>query len=295
MFGGIEAGGTKTICAVGNGPDEIEAWERFDTGDPEVTLGQCLSLLKCYASSLQAIGIATFGPVDLEPKSPTFGYVTNTPKLAWQHIDFMGTFRRELGLPVGMDTDVNGAALGEHVWGAAQGLDTFVYLTIGTGIGGGGMVNGAPMHGLLHPEMGHVFVPHDWEEDPYEGWCMFHGDCWEGLAAGPALEGRWKTKGEALPVDHPAWKLEAKYIAAGIINVVYTISPQLVILGGGVMQNEFLYDLVRSEFRRQMNGYLQVPRLLHELENFVVPPALEDKSGVLGAFALAKQAVAIPR
>ncbi len=295
MFGGIEAGGTKTICAVGNGPDEIEAWERFDTGDPEVTLGKCLSLLKSYTSSLQGVGIATFGPVDLEPKSPTFGYVTNTPKLEWQNIDFMGTFRRELGLPVGMDTDVNGAALGEYVWGAAQGLDTFVYFTIGTGIGGGGMVNGAPLHGLLHPEMGHVFVPHDREEDPYEGWCMFHGDCWEGLAAGPALEGRWKTKGEALPADHPAWNLEAKYIAAGIVNVVYTISPQLVILGGGVMQNEFLYDLVRTEFRRQMNGYLQVPRLLNDLENFVVPPALADKSGVLGAFALAKQAASNSR
>lgn len=290
MYGGIEAGGTKTICAVGTDPDRIEALERFDTEDPQVTLGNCLKLLQSYKSQLRGIGIATFGPVDVDPQSPTWGHVTNTPKLAWQHMDFAGTVQRALELPVGIDTDVNGAALGENVWGAAQGLDTFVYFTIGTGIGGGGMVNGRPLHGLMHPEMGHVFVPHDWKEDPYEGWCMYHGDCWEGLAAGPALEGRWKVKGEAIPADHPAWALEAKYIAAGIINVVYTISPQLVILSGGVMHNDFLYDMVRNEFQRQMNGYLQIPRLLNDLENYIVPAALGDRAGVLGAIALARQA-----
>ena len=295
MVGGIEAGGTKTICAVGTGPDDIAALERFETEDPGGTLDKCLAMLDAYGSCLEAVGIATFGPVDLDPASPTFGYVTNTPKTAWQNVDFMGTFKHRLGLPVGMDTDVNGAALGENVWGAAQGLDTFVYFTIGTGIGGGGMVNGAPLHGLLHPEMGHVFVPHDWEEDPYAGWCMYHGDCWEGLAAGPALEGRWKVKGETLPADHVAWNLEAKYIAAGIINVLYTVSPQLVILSGGVMHNEFLYDMVRAEVKRQMNGYLQVPRLLHDLENYIVPPALGDRAGVLGAFALAQRAISATR
>ncbi len=293
MVGGIEAGGTKTICAVGTGPNDIVALERFETEAPDVTLGKCLAMLESHGSSLEAVGIATFGPVDLDPASSTFGYVTNTPKTEWQNVDFMGTFKKGLGLPVGLDTDVNGAALGENRWGAAQDLDTFVYFTIGTGIGGGGMVNGAPLHGLLHPEMGHVYVPHDWEEDPYEGWCLYHGDCWEGLAAGPALEGRWKVKGETLPADHAAWALEAKYIAAGIINVLYAISPQLVILSGGVMHNEFLYEMVRSEVRRQMNGYLQAPCLLHDLENYIVPPVLGDRAGVLGAFVLAQQAAAL--
>lgn len=290
MVGGIEAGGTKTICAVGTGPDNIVALERFDTENPIVTLGKCLAMLESFGSSLEAVGIATFGPVDLDSSSPTYGYVTNTPKKEWQHVDFLGTCRRTLGKPVEIDTDVNGAALGENVWGAAQGLETFVYFTIGTGIGGGGLVNGSPLRGLLHPEMGHVFVPHDWEEDPYKGWCIYHGDCWEGLAAGPALEGRWNVKGEALPQEHAAWKLEAKYIASGIINVMYTISPQMVILSGGVMKNEFLYEMVREEVQLQMNGYLQVPRILHDLENYIVPPALGDKAGVLGAFALAFQA-----
>lgn len=292
MVGGIETGGTKTVCAVGSGPDHIEALEQFPTTTPEETLGQCLALLDSFRPALEAVGIASFGPVDLNPHSPTRGYVTNTPKTTWQYVDMVGTFTDRLQVPVGMDTDVNGAALGEHVWGAAQGLDTFIYLTIGTGIGGGGMVNGALMHGLLHPEMGHVYVPHDREEDPYEGWCMYHGNCLEGLAAGPALAGRWSVRGEDLPSDpgHRAWQLEAKYLAAGIVNFIYTLSPQRVILGGGVMANEFLYAMVRAQVKAQMNGYLQVPTLLEDLENYIVPPALGGRAGVLGAFALAQRA-----
>lgn len=287
IVGGIEAGGTKTVCAVGSGPDSILALERFPTTTPEETLGQCIDMFQRFKSDLKAVGIATFGPVDHDPASPTWGHVTNTPKLEWQYTDMVGTVERALDLPVSMDTDVNGAALGEHVWGAAQGIDTFIYLTIGTGIGGGGMVNGGLMHGLLHPEMGHVFVPHDWEEDPYPGWCMYHGDCMEGLAAGPALEGRWKVKGETLPASHPAWGLEAKYLAAGITNFIYTLSPQLIILGGGVMDNEFLYDMIRDQIRVQMNGYLQIPKVLDEIASYVVPPALGNRAGVLGAIALA--------
>lgn len=292
MVGGIEAGGTKTVCAVGTGPERIEALERFPTTTPEETLGRCLSLLAAYGDALEAVGIATFGPVDHDPTSPTWGYVTNTPKTEWQFVDMVGAVRDPLRVPVRMDTDVNGAALGEHTWGAAQGLDTFIYLTVGTGIGGGGMANGQLMHGLLHPEMGHVYVPHDWNEDPYPGWCMYHGDCLEGLAAGPALEGRWKAKGETLAPDHPAWRLEAQYLAAGICNFIYTLSPQRIILGGGVMHNAFLYDLVRTQVQAQMNGYLQVKAVLDGIEDYIVPPALGDQAGVLGAFALARQAAA---
>ncbi len=291
IVGAIETGGTKTVCAVGSGPDNILALERFPTTTPDETLGQCLKLMQTWRADVQAVGIASFGPVDLNRSSATWGYITNTPKEEWQYVDLVGIFQEGLEVPVLMDTDCNGAALGEYVWGAAQGLDTFIYLTIGTGVGGGGMVNGALMHGLLHPEMGHVFVPRDPEQDPYPGWCTYHGDCLEGLAAGPALEGRWQMKGETIPPDHPAWALEAQYLASGIVNFIYTLSPQMVILGGGVMDNDFLFALVREQIREQMKGYLQVKRLLEELDQFVVPPVLGNRAGVLGAVALGHQAL----
>ena len=290
LFGGIETGGTKTVCAVGTGPDDIREEARFPTDNPDATIGGCIDMFKRWQPDLAAVGIASFGPVDLDPGSDTYGYVTTTPKPNWQYINLAGQVRDALSVPVSFDTDCNGAALGEHMWGAARGLDTFIYLTVGTGIGGGGMVGGQMLHGMLHPEMGHVTVPHDWEQDPYEGWCPYHGDCLEGLAAGPALEGRWRARGETLPPDHPAWPLEAQYLASGIINMLYVLSPQVVILGGGVMDNRFLYGMVRKEVLRQMNGYLRVPRLLDNLESFIVPPALGNKSGVLGAIALATKA-----
>ncbi|MEZ4613953.1 MAG: ROK family protein [Caldilineaceae bacterium] len=206
-FGGIEAGGTKFVCAIGTGPDDIRAETRFATTTPNENIQQALDFFKQYSTDYPvAVGVASFGPVDPNPTSPTFGYVTTTPKPHWAHTDFAGPLRAALGVPVGFDTDVNGAALGEQRWGAAQGLDTFVYLTIGTGLGGGGMVNGKLIHGLVHPEMGHMPVPHNWDADPYAGFCPYHGDCWEGLAAGPALEGRWQTRAENLPPEHPAWE-----------------------------------------------------------------------------------------
>jgi fructokinase len=209
LWGGIEAGGTKFVCAVGTGPDDLWAEERFPTTTPAESIGRAVEFFRRWQEneSLAAVGIASFGPVDPDPGSPTFGYITTTPKQGWAHTDFAGAVQRALHVPVGFDTDVNVAALGEHRWGAAQGLDTFVYLTIGTGIGGGGMVNGKLIHGLVHPEMGHVRIPHDRELDPFPGACPYHGDCLEGLAAGPALEARWGQRGETLPADHPAWAL----------------------------------------------------------------------------------------
>jgi fructokinase len=290
VWGGIEAGCTKVVCAVGTGPDDLEAEVRFPTTTPEETIGRAIQFFQQQKKGpLTAIGIASFGPVDLNPDSPTFGYITGTPKPGWAHTDFAGKIRQALDVPVGFDTDVNAAALGEYRWGAAQGLDTFIYLTIGTGIGGGGVVNGKLIHGLIHPEMGHIRIPHDKDLDPYTGSCPYHGDCLEGLAAGPALEERWGRRGETLPADHPAWVLEADYLAFGLVNIICILSPQRIILGGGVMQQHHLFPLVRRRVQGLLNDYLPAPTILDQIDDYIVPPALGDRSGVLGAIALAQQ------
>jgi len=192
---------------------------------------------------------------------------------------------------MGFDTDANAAALGEATWGAAKGLDTFVYVTVGTGIGGGGMANGQLLHGLLHPEMGHVRVPHDLDQDPYSGACPFHGDCFEGLAAGPALLGRWGSPAEELPADHPAWRLEAHYLGLGLANLIYTLSPQRIILGGGVMQHTALFPMVRRNVQQLLHGYLPAPAILEHIEEYIVPAALGNRAGISGAMALARKAI----
>ncbi len=291
LFGGIEAGGTKFVCAVGTGPDDLRAEIRFPTTTPQETISKALAFFREQAKHepLKAIGIASFGPIDPDPQSPTFGYVTTTPKPGWAHTDFAGAVRRALGVPVGFDTDVNVAALGEWRWGAAQGLDTFIYLTIGTGIGGGGMVNGKLIHGLMHPEMGHIRIPHDWQADPYPGYCSYHGDCFEGLAGGPALEGRWGQRGETLPPDHPAWALEAHYLALGLVCFICTLSPQRIIMGGGVMEQAHLLPMVRRRVQELLNNYIQAEAIQKHIEQYIVRPALGNRSGVLGAIALAEQ------
>jgi fructokinase len=240
---------------------------------------------------LGAVGVASFGPVDLNPASPAYGSITNTPKHGWANTDVVGMLSRVLDVPVGFDTDVNGAALGEHGWGAAQDVATFVYLTVGTGIGGGGLVRGQPMHGLVHPEMGHLRVPHDWVRDPFEGVCPFHGDCLEGLATGPALAARWGRPAEMLPADHPAWALEADYLALGVTNLILVLSPERVILGGGVMQQYHLFPLIRERVQRLLAGYVAAAAVQEEIDRYIVPPGLGDRAGVLGAIALARQAV----
>ena len=291
LYGGIEAGGTKFVCAVGTGPDDLRAEIRFPTAAPEEAMGKALTFFReqARAEPLAAIGIASFGPIDPNPSSPTFGYVTTTPKPGWAHTDFAGAVRRALGVPVGFDTDVNVAALGEGTWGAAQGLDTFIYLTVGTGIGGGGMVNGKLIHGAVHPEMGHIRIPHDWQADPYAGWCSYHGDCFEGLAAGPAIVARWGQRADALPPEHPGLALEAHYLALGLVSYICTLSPQRIILGGGVMEQIHLLPLIRREVQTLLNGYLQIPETQEQIDDYIVRPGLGNRSGVLGAIALAKQ------
>jgi fructokinase len=289
MVGGIEAGGTKFVCAVGGGPDSIAARIEYPTTSPSQTIGRAVDFFREQAKRhrLAGIGIGTFGPVDLDPRSPTYGHLTSTPKESWERTDMVGPVRAALGLPVALDTDVNVAALSEKRWGAARDVETFVYLTVGTGIGGGGMVEGRLIHGLMHPEMGHMLIPHDRQADPYAGLCRFHGDCWEGLACGPAIEARWGTKGQHLPEDHPAWPLEARYLALGITSLINALSPERVILGGGVMQQAWLLPMVRRDVAALLNGYLRLPAILEHMDGYVVPPALQRDAGVLGAMALA--------
>ena len=291
LYGGIEAGGTKFVCAVGSGPDDLHAETQFPTTTPDETIARAVGFFRAQEAKPTAIGIAAFGPVDLSPASPTYGYITTTPKPGWVQTDLAGRISQALGVPVGFDTDVNGAALGEHRWGAALGLDTFLYLTIGTGIGGGGMSGGRLMHGLIHPEMGHMRLPHDWEADPFPGICPYHGDCLEGLAAGPAIQARWGQPAQTLPDDHPAWPLQARYLALTLANLICTISPQRIILGGGVMNVPLLFPLVRREVQNLLNGYVQAPDILDQIDRYIVPPGLGGRAGVLGAIALAETAV----
>lgn len=294
LCGGIEAGGTKFVCAVGTGPDDVRAEIRFPTTTPEETLAQAIEFFRAQhaRAPLAAIGIGSFGPVDLNPASPTYGFVTSTPKPGWAGADVAGALRRALGLPVGFDTDVNAAALGEYTWGAAQGFKNCLYLTVGTGIGGGGLVGGRPIHGLIHPEMGHIPVPHDLQADPFPGSCPFHGDCLEGLAAGSAMEKRWGQPAETLPPDHPAWALEARYLALALTGFICTLSPERIVMGGGVCEQPHLLPLVRRNVRQWLNGYVQSPAILEdqELERYIVTPGLGNRAGVLGAIALAQQA-----
>ena len=277
LVGGLEAGGTKFVCAAGRGRDVV-AEARFATTTPAETLARAVEFF-ARQPLLAAVGIASFGPIDIDPRSPTFGFITTTPKPGWAHTDVVGPLRRALGVPIAFDTDVNCAALGEHRWGAARDVASVVYVTVGTGIGGGAIVNGRPVHGLVHPEMGHVHIPHDAKADPFEGACPHHGDCWEGLASAPAIAARWGQPPETLPDAHPAWDLEARYLALGIANVILTLSPERVVLGGGVMARTGLLERVRGSVADLLGDYVRAAP--------IVAPALGERSGVLGALALA--------
>jgi fructokinase len=273
VIAGVEAGGTKFVCGVGTCPADLERQE-FATTTPEETLPQVVSFLARF--QLDALGIGCFGPLDLAQ-----GRITSTPKEAWRNVNIVNRLQSATGIPrVVLDTDVNAAAMGEHTWGAARGLDTFLYLTVGTGIGGGAMVNGRLLHGLSHPEMGHVRISHDLAKDPFTGDCYAHGDCLEGLASGRAMERRWGARAETLAEGHPAWQLEAHYLGLGITSLICAFSPQKVIVGGGVMKRVG-FDAVRAQVRQMMNGYMEVPE--------IVPPELGNDAGVLGAIALARQ------
>jgi fructokinase len=287
-FGGIEAGGTRWNCAVGDGGGTVGAAESFATTTPEETIGRAVEFF-ARNGPLGALGVGCFGPVDLDPASPRWGWITTTPKPGWSGTDVVSLLRAGLGVPIAFETDVNAAAVGEGKWGAAQGLETFAYLTVGTGIGGGVIANGSPLHGLVHPELGHMRVPHDRRRDPFAGSCPFHGDCLEGLASGTALRARWGAPGEEL--DRPeVWELEAEYLALALANLVLAISPQRIIVGGGVAATPGLLGMVRTRLPDLIGGYVDAPQLREGIEKYVVPPALGPRSGVLGAIELARAA-----
>jgi fructokinase len=288
VFGGIETGGSKWECAVGTGPDDLTATETIPTTSPDETLGRAAAFFE-REGPVDAIGIGSFGPIDQDRSSPTWGYITTTPKPGWADTDVGQQLGRRLGVPIAFDTDVNAAALGEYRWGAAQGLETVCYITVGTGIGGGVVLAGRPLHGLLHPEFGHLRVPHDRDADPFDGVCPFHGDCWEGLAAGPAIAARWGKPAEELDDVDAVWQLEARYLALGLVSVISIISPERIVIGGGVMNASKLFSIVRDEVAGLVNGYPPVPALGLGIADYIVRPALGRRAGVLGAIALASE------
>ena len=289
-FGAIELGGTKCVAAVGGADGRIVAETRVPTTAVGATLGGLVSFFTTQRDALgplDAIGIGSFGPLDLDPGSPRHGWITTTPKPGWADTDVAGWFRDALGVPVALDTDVNAAALGEWRHGAARGADVVVYVTVGTGIGGGVLVHGQPLHGLVHPEIGHLRIPHDRQADPFDGVCPYHGDCLEGLASGPAMAARWGQPAETLPADHPAWELEARYLGLALHDVVCTVSPQRIVLGGGVMTTATLAARVRRGLAALLGGYVQASAILHAMDHYVVAPGLGSRSGVVGALELA--------
>jgi len=268
-------------CAVGTGPDEVRAETTVPTTTPAETLRRVLEFFRAH-TEITAVGAACFGPIDLDRSSPTFGRITTTPKPGWRGADVVGALRT-LSVPVAFDTDVNGAALAEYRWGAGRGVDPFVYVTVGTGIGGGAIVGARPVHGLVHPEMGHVPITRD-SADTFAGACPYHRDCLEGLASAVALSQRWGALPETLPAEHEAWRLQARYLALGVAAIAAVLSPPRIVLGGGVMRAAGLLARVRAETLKTLAGYVRAPDL--------VPPALGERAGVLGALALAQATLA---
>lgn len=286
-IGAVEAGGTKFVCGIGDEHGNVEERISFPTEQPEKTLQQVIDYFK--NKQVEAIGIGTFGPINIDPSSPQYGFVTTTPKPGWSGYDFLGTLKKEFQVPFGWDTDVNAAAFGEATWGAAKGLDSCVYYTIGTGVGMGVYTEGRLVHGLIHPEGGHVLVRRH-PEDTYEGFCPYHGDCLEGLAAGPALEKRWKVKGSELSADHKAWEMEAFYLGQAVTSTILMLSPKKVILGGGVMHQRQLFPLIHAEVLRNLNGYVSHEALLQSIDSYIVSPGLGDNAGLCGSIALGLEA-----
>lgn len=281
-YGSIEAGGTKFVCAIGNEKYEVIERVSFPTTTPKETLAHVFNFFDQY--DLLAIGVGSFGPIDVNTESATYGYITTTPKPHWNNFNFLGAIKERYAVAVGWTTDVNAAALGEQIAGAAEGLNSCLYLTIGTGIGGGAVVNGEMLAGFTHPEMGHIIMrPHP--EDNFEGFCPFHKNCLEGLAAGPAIEKRFNTKAELLDQNHPAWELEAYYLAQALMNYILVLSPEKIILGGGVMNQIHLFPMIRKELEKLLNGYVSLP----DLSDFIVPPLLDNNAATIGCFVLAKQ------
>ena len=287
LFGALEAGGTKMVLAIGNEHGEILEQVSIPTEDPSITVPKIIDYFK--QKNIVSLGIGSFGPVDLDPSSSTYGYITSTPKLAWANYDIVGNIKKELSIPIGFDTDVNASALGEATWGSTKGLPSSIYITVGTGIGVGVFLNGSLLHGMLHPEGGHILLSKH-SDDTFEGVCPFHPNCLEGLASGPSIEKRWGKKAYDLKDNTKAWELEAYYLAQGIANFILTLSPHRIVLGGGVMHQEQLFPLIRNKVVELLNGYVKTTQL-ELIEDYIVPAALEGNQGIMGCIQLAKNAL----
>ncbi|MDR7073235.1 ROK family protein [Fictibacillus barbaricus] len=286
ILGAIEAGGTKFVCGIGNQNGEILERITIPTTTPAETLKQVIEFFQ--GKQIDALGVGSFGPVDLNPVSPTYGFITSTPKKNWNSFNLIGELKKHINVPIGFDTDVNAAALGEMEWGAANGLDSCLYMTVGTGVGVGAIAEGRLIHGMLHPEMGHILVRRH-EDDSFQGCCPYHGDCLEGMAAGPAIESRWGQKGSELESNPKVWELEAYYLAQALVNYILILSPKRLILGGGVMKQEHLFPLIRENVAKLLNGYIKHENIFGKIDEYIVPPVLGDNAGLCGALALAKR------
>lgn len=286
VLGALEAGGTKMVCAIGTADGKILDKISIPTESPEITMPKMIEYFQ--SKNISALGIGSFGPIDLNRASKTYGYITTTPKPGWGYYDIVGAFSKALQVPIGFDTDVNAAALGEARYGAAKGLDSAIYITIGTGIGVGVLSEGKLLHGMLHPEAGHILIG-KLPGDSYEGKCPFHKTCFEGMAAGPAIEARWGLKGDKLAERSEVWELEADYIAHALVNYTMTLSPKRIILGGGVMNQLQLFPLIRERFEKFMNGYIKTSEL-EDLNSYIVPAGLGGNQGIVGCLVLATEA-----
>lgn len=286
-LGALEAGGTKMVCAIGDESGKIYEQVSIPTETPEITMPKLISYFE--ERKIEALGIGCFGPIDPDKKSETYGYITSTPKLAWADYSIVGTMEKSLMIPVGFDTDVNGSVLGEVTFGQAKGKKCVVYVTIGTGVGAGIYIEGKLLHGMLHPEAGHILLTQR-QDDTYEGTCPYHKTCLEGLAAGPAIEERWGRKAVELKDDARVWDLEAYYIAQAIVNYILILSPQMIILGGGVMHQEQLFPKIRSYVKKMMNGYIKTKEMA-DLDHYIVPASLHDDQGIMGALELGRRAL----
>ncbi|MCM1183753.1 MAG: ROK family protein [Roseburia sp.] len=284
-LGALEAGGTKMVCAIGN--EEGELFDRVSI--PTKTPAQTIPALTDYfaKNKVEALGIGCFGPIDLDKASETYGFITSTPKSDWADYNIVGAFADALGCPIGFDTDVNGSVLGEVTFGQAKGKKCVIYITIGTGVGAGICIDGRLLHGMLHPEAGHVLIQKR-STDSFEGKCPYHRNCFEGLAAGPAIEARWGKRAALLQDDARVWDLEAYYIAQALANYILTLSPDMIILGGGVMHQEQLFPLIRGYVKELLNGYIRTRELAHP-ERYIVPASLEDNQGIMGCLELARR------
>ena len=289
LFGALEAGGTKMVLSIGNEKNEILERASIPTRGPEETIREMNEWFA--ARGISALGIGTFGPVELSEGSPKYGWITTTPKLEWIDTPLLPAMRGALGVPALIDTDVNAAALAEYELGAARGLRSCFYVTVGTGVGAGLVVEGNLVHGMMHPEFGHVLLRQEEDDPTPDGFCPYHKGCLEGLANGPAIEKRWGRSAKELPEDHPAWDLEARYLAQMCIAAICTVSPEKIILGGGVMQQKHLFPRIRAAVRERLNGYIATPQILEEIDNYIVEPGLGTASGAMGALLLARRAM----